>query len=70
MQRPGSRGRHFQVRLEAAIGVNLWRWERQDLLFDHHVRRPLKCPEEEADVADRRLDVGVDRHDVEYHTVA
>ena len=70
VQAAGAGRGDFEVRLEAAIGVDLRRWKRQDLLLDHRIRGTLERAKEETDVAHRRLDVGVVGHDVQDDAVA
>ena len=49
--------------LETAVWIDLRRWKRQHLLLDNRRRRSFEDAEEETDVADRVLDIGVGWHD-------
>ena len=65
MQASGAGRCDLQVRLKASVGIDLRRGERQNLLLDHGIGRAFERPEEESNVADRGLDVGVLGHNVQ-----
>jgi hypothetical protein len=65
VQRPGTGRRDADVRREAAIRVDLVRREWQHRPIRSLRREPLEGGDEEADVADAFLELGVGRHRVE-----
>ncbi len=65
VQHPGTGGGDFQVRLEAAIWIDLRGRKRQHLPLNERGRRSFEHRQEERNVADGVVDVGVGRNDQE-----
>jgi hypothetical protein len=63
VQRPRARRQHAEVRSKPAIGIDFVRREREDGGFGGRIGEPLQRAQEEPDVADRLVDVGVGGHD-------
>ena len=63
VQGTGPRRRHVEVRQQASVGIDFRRRQREDTAVERRAAQPFEAAEEEARVADERLDVLVGRHD-------